>query len=315
MSFAPKSGCPMCGIVASAVHTPANSPRSPQFPNGSTAPQILWRDENFTIYRELANPVSSKGHLIVVFNLHVPSLYTLSSSDLPLLVSIRDLSTRLLASLLPDSSSDFPASPSTSTTPSQLLPSQALPEASSTNESFRIGFITPPFRDSKIPVTDHLHAHAYILPADRMGWWRSVGFGSLAWYAIEDLIAEIREETSNNRVRSGPRKAHARGPRPIDLVPAAGARQGTADGVETTEAGLALPDPEDPERSPGARPLSMRLPPASRTPLPARSSTLDSVGSGGGLLSPLSDGRRTPSRTSTMTEAVLLSPIGSSSNA
>ena len=67
MSFAPKPGCPMCGIVSSAVHTPANSPRSPQFPNGSTAPQILWRDENFTIYRELANPVSSKGHLIVVF--------------------------------------------------------------------------------------------------------------------------------------------------------------------------------------------------------------------------------------------------------
>ena len=123
------------------------------------------------------------------------------------------------------------------------------------------------------------------------------------------------EETSNNRVRSGPRKAQARAPRPIDLVPAAGARQGTADGVETTEAGLALPDPEDPERSPGVRPLSMRLPSTSRTPLPARSSTLDSVGSGGGLLSPLSDGRRTPSRTSTTTEAVLLSPIGSSSYA
>lgn len=57
----------MCGIVATAVHTPANSPRSPDFPAGSTAPQVLWRDENFTVYRELANPVSSKGHIVIVF--------------------------------------------------------------------------------------------------------------------------------------------------------------------------------------------------------------------------------------------------------
>jgi hypothetical protein len=57
---------------------------------------------------------------------------------------------------------------------------------------FRIGFITPPFSDSKIPVKDHLHAHAYIAPADLLGWWRRVSYGPLAWYAIEDLIAEIR---------------------------------------------------------------------------------------------------------------------------
>lgn len=76
--------------------------------------------------------------------------------------------------------------------PSQLLPRHTLPEPSVDHETFRIGFITPPFRDSKIPVTDHLHAHAYILPADLMGWWRSVGYGTMAWYAIDDLIAEIR---------------------------------------------------------------------------------------------------------------------------
>jgi len=57
---------------------------------------------------------------------------------------------------------------------------------------FRIGFITPPFRDTKIPVTDHLHAHAYAEPADLMGWWRSVAYSPVAWYAIDDLIAEIR---------------------------------------------------------------------------------------------------------------------------
>lgn len=123
-----------------------------------------------------------------------------SSSDLPLLVTIRDLSRRLLSSLLSTSSPSSPniqptnyPSPLTATTPQQLLnhPPTA-PQTAGQHDEFRIGFITPPFKDSKIPVTDHLHAHAYILPADRMGWWRSVGFGPLAWYSIEDLIAEIR---------------------------------------------------------------------------------------------------------------------------
>ena len=42
-------------------------------------------------------------------------------------------------------------------------------------------------------------------------------------------------------------------PRPIDLVPDAGARRGTADGTETTEIGLGVVDPERGEGS--------RLPP------------------------------------------------------
>ena len=41
-------------------------------------------------------------------------------------------------------------------------------------------------------MTDHLHAHAYILPADLMGWWRGVGYSAMAWYDVDDLIAEIR---------------------------------------------------------------------------------------------------------------------------
>src|ERR1700676_357786 len=95
MAFAPKPGCPMCGMVATASHAPSNSPRSPTFPAGSTQPEVLWRDDNFTAYREKANPVSSKGHIIVAFkcvfiwfspqdaglntnsSLHVPSMYTL----------------------------------------------------------------------------------------------------------------------------------------------------------------------------------------------------------------------------------------------
>ena len=123
----------------------------------------------------------------------------MSSSDLPLLVTIRDLSRRLLTSLIPASSPSSPniqpanvTTPVTAVTPQQLLNHPPTKPQSSQSDEFRIGFITPPFKDSKIPVTDHLHAHAYILPADRMGWWRSVGFGPLAWYSIDDLIAEIR---------------------------------------------------------------------------------------------------------------------------
>jgi hypothetical protein len=171
---------------------------------------------------------------------HRKLIVTQSSTDLPLLVNVRNLATRLLTAILPDST---PASPSTA------LPSQQA------NPSFRIGFITPPFKDNKIPVTDHLHAHAYIAPADLLGWWRGIAYGALAWYAVDDLIAEIRfvpfvlsavklrliyklvrETVSNNRVKSGYQN---RTRAPIDLVPSAGARSGTAAGIETSQPGLA----------------------------------------------------------------------------
>lgn len=115
-----------------------------------------------------------------------------SSSDLPLLVTVRDLGRRLLSSLQSSDSDYSPNSPRTATSTSGFSPRQGSDEPVLDDESFRIGFITPPFRDNKIPVTDHLHAHAYILPADLMGWWRSVAYGTLAWYSVDDLIAEIR---------------------------------------------------------------------------------------------------------------------------
>lgn len=209
----------MCSIVSSTIHVSL----------ASDQPEILWRDENFTIYRERSNPVSSKGHIIVVFNLHVPSLYTLCPRDLPLLVSIRDLSRRLLSILhdpsfnLPTHSSQFTDQPMSATGSTTHMTN------TSGHDAFRIGFITPPFRDCKIPITDHLHAHAYVLPADQMGWFRGISFSPIAWYDIDDLIAEIREESTNNRIRSGTAS------RPIDSVPQAGARMGTADGIERTE--------------------------------------------------------------------------------
>lgn len=119
------------------------------------------------------------------------AFYSQSSSDLPLLVTIRDLTRRLLSSLLSSNPNNSPRASSSSTLPRYNRQSiSELPPDN--NTAFRIGFITPPFRDNKIPVTDHLHAHAYILPGDLLGWWRGVGYSGLAWYDIDDLIAEIR---------------------------------------------------------------------------------------------------------------------------
>ncbi|KAG2149728.1 hypothetical protein BD769DRAFT_1408002 [Suillus cothurnatus] len=214
MAFAPKPGCPMCGIVATAVvHHPSQSPRSPNCPDAATEPEILWKDENFTAYREKTYPVSSTGHIIIAFN------------DLPLLVNVKNLGRRLL---------------------SASAPSVSLQQ---TESQFRIGFITPPFKDNKIPITDHLHAHAYLAPADLLGWWRGVAYGPLAWYPIDDLIAEIRESVSNNRVKSGyDNRINA----PIDTVPEAGARTGAANGDEYTASSLAISDVEDGLASPSS---------------------------------------------------------------
>lgn len=122
-------------------------------------------------------------------------------------MTVRDLGRRLLNSLLNPSHADFPNTPVTAS-PSRPLTVDTSSDTPLDDDSFRIGFITPPFRDSKIPVTDHLHAHAYILPADRMGWWRAVGFSGVAWYAVDDLIAEIRYACYSYLVRASARQVH-----------------------------------------------------------------------------------------------------------
>ncbi|KAF8710305.1 hypothetical protein RHS03_02106, partial [Rhizoctonia solani] len=241
--YAPRVGCPMCSIVTATPNpTPLSSPHASTFPNGSSpttspAHQIIWKDENVTAYVEKNNPVSSKGHIIILLNFHVPSIYALSSTDLPLLVHIQRLATRLLTQLHPSSvASSF--TPNENANPPPSPGPNAAPNLPLTPTSpFRVGFITPPFRDSKIPVTDHLHVHAYIGTTDLAGWWRAMAYSSVGWYSIEDLIAEIREQTSNNRVRStNPERKNSR---PIDRVPDAGARAGLPDGRELNDLPLA----------------------------------------------------------------------------
>ena len=47
----------MCGIIASASNYNSEPPDK----------EILWRDDNFTAYREKTYPVSSQGHIIIAF--------------------------------------------------------------------------------------------------------------------------------------------------------------------------------------------------------------------------------------------------------
>jgi hypothetical protein len=59
----------MCSIVQAAALALSTTPQSPLFPNTPRAvqPEVLWRDDNFTAYLEKSNPVSSKGHIVIVF--------------------------------------------------------------------------------------------------------------------------------------------------------------------------------------------------------------------------------------------------------
>ena len=91
----------MCGIVNAAFDSQLNSSSFNPTPQPNK-PYILWKDDNFTVYKETANPVSSMAHVIVAFksvltppeispsqltfaslsspnSLHVPSIYRLVS--------------------------------------------------------------------------------------------------------------------------------------------------------------------------------------------------------------------------------------------
>jgi len=236
-TFAPRPGCPFCSIVS------LSHPRS--HIGGSTTPRrqdsdgldtgspsilvsssddnpVIFKDGSITAFVEKKYPISSKGHIILIVNLHVPSMYSLSSSDIPLLNHIQETASRLFLSLNPPHTPSSPAPVS----PDEMASANKAPLAPA-DLPLHVGFITPPFKDNKIPIKDHLHAHAYLGTTDLAGWWRGTAYGYLAWYSVHDLIAEIREATSNNRIKTrSPNQSSA----PIDLVPDAGSARGNADG-------------------------------------------------------------------------------------
>lgn len=94
-----------------------------------------------------------------------------------------------------------------------------------------IGFVSGPIRDPLSRITSHLHLHIILGPLDSpsASWVRrTVVFNSvLNFYELEDLIAEIREETSNNRAKSGYSavKEGGRKEPPIEKVVTAGSAQ------------------------------------------------------------------------------------------
>lgn len=103
--FAPRSGCPLCSVVATPFNNNHNTANEPWRRNSSDTSvdggkddvEIIYKDSNVTAYLERRYPVSSKGHIIIVLkcvlhtlyhlgdqantiylgSLHVPSIYTL----------------------------------------------------------------------------------------------------------------------------------------------------------------------------------------------------------------------------------------------
>jgi len=175
----------------------------------------------------------------------------LSSSDLPLLMHIQQVSQSLLTRQV---NGTLLAGGSLSTQSPSSPAAQAITFSPETDpaQKFNIGFIVSPFSDPKIPVSDHVHCHAYIGTLDQAGWWRKINYSGMGWWAIDDLIAEIREQATNNRVKS----AHPdRQSAPINRVPDAGAKIGLPNGVELPSAAVGLGQPTSP-----SSPTPVRIP-------------------------------------------------------
>ncbi|GMK56705.1 hypothetical protein CspeluHIS016_0305450 [Cutaneotrichosporon spelunceum] len=179
--------------------------------------RIIYRDADITVYpAEGKEALAADGrHLIVVFNRHLTSVYDLGPADVPLLSKIISTTQRLLLDRAASSASA-----------SEL-------ERGYTSKNVRIGFVHGMPADPAMPYP-HLHAQAFLGPFDRKLpgstlWRRAVVFNPFNWWSVEDLRAEIREESSNCRVKSG---YEDRPDAPIDKVPDAGAIEGLPNALE-----------------------------------------------------------------------------------
>ncbi|WWC70281.1 uncharacterized protein I206_104231 [Kwoniella pini CBS 10737] len=222
-SLLPPSG----GDSTSSYHHPFERSSSPSpIPRrlNTGGKDVVHQDSYITVYKaEGKEKLCSDGrHLIVVVNKHLESVYDFGPSDVPLLSHILEVTHRLL-----------------SRTPGQSNTSASEAERGKGKEKendVRVGFVGSVKKDPQSP-HPHLHAHAMVGPIDTSlpgatFWRRNVIFGSMNWWGIEDLRAEIREESSNNRVKSG---YQHRDKAPIDRVPDAGSIAGLPNALDPSD--------------------------------------------------------------------------------
>ncbi|KAI9639445.1 uncharacterized protein MKK02DRAFT_39742 [Dioszegia hungarica] len=156
--------------------------------------EILYHDPDITVYPAAgAERLRSEGkHLVIVVNTHAESVYEFGPSDVPLLSKI-------------------------------IETAQLLLDPEHTKGEIKVGFVGNVMKDPQSPHA-HLHAHALLGPPDTSlpgstFWRRNVVYGFANWWSVQDLRAEIREGSSNNRIKSG---YENRTGAPIEKVPNAG---------------------------------------------------------------------------------------------
>ncbi|KAK8864345.1 hypothetical protein IAR55_001592 [Kwoniella newhampshirensis] len=190
--------------------------------SSNSTKEAVYHDREITIFRaEGKERLCSDGrHIIVAINRHLESVYDLGPADVPTLGHMLETARRILLSS---------SGSQTTTTASEAERGKGKAK----DDDVRVGFVGSVVRDPQSPHA-HLHAHALLGPIDTSlsganFWRRNVVFGSMNWWSLEDLRAEIRESTSNNRVKSG--YVH-RGAAPIDRVLDAGSLEGLPNALD-----------------------------------------------------------------------------------
>ncbi|KAL7410176.1 hypothetical protein BDY24DRAFT_444338 [Mrakia frigida] len=251
----------------------SSKPRIP-IPNGLRKGQLVHSDDDCLVFREEERSLASGGHLTFLVAPALSSIYEFSPASVPLLSRLHMLAQALLVDQFTSASSFNQNNPSSSSSSSSTTfpPSSPLPGRSQLQE--RIGFVTSPFKDPLNPGHPNLTLHAILGPLDKASYYtRGFPFGPLGFYSLEDLIAEIRESSSNNRIKSGysnSSSSSSRRPRPLESVLDAGSRAGLSNGVEITPSGDLISPPQDAYDNPpppSAQTHShARLDPASSSP-------------------------------------------------
>ncbi|CED84963.1 hypothetical protein [Phaffia rhodozyma] len=223
--------------------------------------EIIYSDSEVTALLENAKgrKLASAGHITLLIAQPLSTVYDFSPASIPLLSRLLQLSHNLLherfirssASLYPYSSAAIARSPSPGSSSTAVEDEEVesrpvfppRPQGSTSLLTESIGFVVGPFKDPLNASLPYLTLHAFLGPLDLASFYiKNFPFGPLGFYKLEDLIAEIRESTSNNRIKSGSAYKNPRSsgianmgqtvPRPLDQVPAAGAREGLPNGGE-----------------------------------------------------------------------------------